>query len=196
MVMDIARRSSLRLGPVLLGLLGASIAFGACGSSKPPPTTTTTAVTTPATTIKTTAACTPALLTFTPVFGGSAAGGSYYRFNATNTGPAECVLDGYPTLTFLAPNAAGGAGSGVVVPLTVSQAGPPPARVILQPSQAAQFLLAFTEVPVNGAGCTSVASVDIKIPNQTETTPVPVSFAPCGGVIKVYAFARPGTENP
>lgn len=196
MVMGIARTSPLRFGSVLFGLLAASIALGACGSSKPATTTTTTTTPKPTTTIKTTAACTTALLTFTPVFGGSAAGGSYYRFNATNTGPSSCALEGIPTLTFFAPNAAGGAGSGAPVPLTVTQAGPAPARVILKPSQSAQFLLVFTEVPVNGAGCSSVASVNVKIPNQAESTPVPVSFSPCGGVIKVYAFALPGTENP
>lgn len=193
--MGIVRTSPLRFGSVLFGLLVASVVLGACGSSKPPATTTTT-TTKPTTTVKTTAACTTALLTFTPVFGGSAAGGSYYRFNAKNTGPSPCALDGYATLTFFAPNAAGGAASGVAVPLTVTQTGPTPARVILKPSSSAQFLLAFTEVPVNGAGCTSVASVNVEVPNQTESTPVPVSFSPCGGVIKVYAFALPGTENP
>jgi len=191
-----ARTSPLRFGQALLGLLVASFVFGACGSSKPAATTTTTSTPKPTTTIKTTAACTTALMSFSPVFGGSAAGGSYYRFNATNTGPGACALDGYPTLTFFAPNAAGGSGSGVLVALTVSNSGPTPAKVILKPTQSAQFLLVFTEVPVNGAGCTSVASVDVKLANQAGSTQVPVSFSPCGGAIKIYAFAPPGSENP
>ena len=184
------------LGRVLAGLVVASVVLGACGSSTPKASTTTTSAPRPTTTLKTTAPCTAALMTFTPVFGGSAAGGSYYRFNAKNIGPGDCSLDGYPTLVFFAPNAAGGAGSGVPVTLTVTDFGSAPATVTLKTSQSAQFLLGYSEVPVNGAGCTSVASVNVKLPSQTESTPVPVSFSPCGGVVRVYAFAAPGTENP
>jgi len=180
----------------MFGLVAASIVFGACGSSKPNVTSTTTSAPKPTTTIGATAKCTIALLTFTPVFGGSAAGGSYFRLNVTNTGPITCALDGYPTITFFAPNAAGGAGSGSAVSLTVSHSGPLPRRVTLKPAQSAQFLLVFTEVPVNGTGCTSVGSVDIQLPNQSESTPVPISFSPCGGAVKVSALSLPGTQNP
>ncbi len=189
------RKSPLQLGQVLAGLVVASVVLGACGSSNPKPSTTT-STSAPTTTVKTIAACTTALITITPVFGGSAAGGSYYRFNVTNIGPGECALDGYPALTFFSPNAAGGAGSGGPVSLTVTDSGPAPTRVVLKHSESAQFLLAYTEVPVNGAGCSTVASVDVRLPGQAASTPVPVSFSPCGGVIKVYAFAVPGTVNP
>ncbi len=190
------RTSSVRRGRILSGLVVASVVFGACGHAAPAPKTTTTTASPTTTTVKTATACTTALMAFTPVFGGSAAGGSYFRFEVKNIGPKVCSLHGYPALDFFAPNAAGGAGSGVPVTLSVTDFGAAPSTVTLNPTQSAQFLLVYTEVPVNGAGCASVASVNIKLPDQAGSTPVPVSFAPCGGVVKVYAFAAPGSQNP
>ena len=181
----------------VLGLVAGSLALAACGS--PAPTTTTTIPSSTTTTkphVTTHPACATALLQITTTFGGAAAGGSFYRFTATNTAPSTCALDGYPTLSFFAPNAAGGAGSGAPVTLSVTDAGSPATVVDLRHGQSAQFLLLYTDVPVNGAGCTTVASVDVRPPHETQSTPVPVSFSPCGGEVKVYAFAPPGSQNP
>ena len=193
-----ARFSTQRGVVVFLAVIVGSIVLSACGSTARPTTTTTTSVTT--TTIKSHVTsyprCTTALLQITPSFGGSAAGGSYYRFVATNTSPSTCSLDGYPDLSFFSPNAAGGSGSGAAVSITASTSGSLPAVVNVKHGETAQFLLVYTDVPVNGEGCTTVASVNVKPPNQSQSVPVPVSFSPCGGVVQVYAFAPPGTQNP
>lgn len=197
--MSFVRFSSQRRVIGFLSVLVGSVVLSACGSSAQPTTTTTT---TPATTttikshVTSYPSCTTALLQITPNFGGAAAGGSYYRFVATSTSPTTCSLDGYPTLSFFAPNAAGGTGSGAAVSITTTTAGNPPAVVNLKHGASAQFLLGYTDVPVNGQGCTTVASVNVEPPHQSQSTPVPVSFSPCGGVVKIYAFAPPGTQNP
>lgn len=180
------------------GVLVAAALLSACGSSTTATTTTSNPTTTtkPQPHIRNYSPCTASLLQFVPSFGGAAAGGSYYRVKVTNISPNACAVDGYPGLTFFAPNAAGGTSSGVVVPLTVTPAGPAPTKLILSHEQSAEFLLLYTDVPVNGGACTSVASMNVKPPNQTYSAPVPITFDPCGGEVKVYAFAAPGTLNP
>ena len=175
-------------------ILGALV-LAACGSPAPKTTTTTTTKLSKSH-VSSTASCTTPLLSMTAYFGGAAAGGSYYRFSAENVGPTKCSLDGYPTLAFFAPSAGGGAGSNSPVALTVNEAGPSPSTVNLASHTSAEFLMIFTDVPVDGAGCTSVASVNITPPHQTGSTPIAISFSPCGGVVKVYAFGPSGTENP
>lgn len=180
----------------ILLVVGASV-LSACGSTTPTTTTTTTKPPKPPKTHPTTvASCTTPLLSLTATFGGAAAGGSYYRFNAENVGPSKCSINGYPTLSFFAPSAAGGAGSTSPVTLTTTDTGPNPTTVTLAPHASAEFLLTFTDVPVNGAGCSTVGSVNVTPPNETGSTPVAISFSPCGGVVKVYAFGPSGTENP
>ena len=140
--------------------------------------------------------CSTALLQIKAAFGGTAAGGSYYQFSATNTSPKTCAINGYPKLAFFAPNAAGGAGAGSSVEMSVTNSGASPTTLKLKTGATAEFLMTYTDVPVNGEGCSAVGSVNVTPPHQGESLPVAISFSPCGGVVKVQPFAQPGTENP
>lgn len=169
--------------------------LSACGSSNPPSTTTTstTTTTTPKAAL---ASCQTGLLHIVSNFGGTAAGVSYYRFVATNSSPSTCTIDGYPSLAFFAPSAAGGAGSSTSVSLSITKKGSLPTKVTLKHGASSEFLLTFTDEPVDGAGCTSVGSVNVTPPNQTASIPVALSFTPCGGEVEIQPFALPGTQNP
>src|ERR1700739_2466543 len=116
---------------VVLFIVAATV-LSACGSSSTPTTSTTSGTKTTTahkTHSATPASCTTPLLSLTASFGGAAAGGSYYRFNAENTGPSSCSIDGYPSLTFFAPGAAGGAGSTTPVTLTTYVMGTAPTNM-------------------------------------------------------------------
>jgi hypothetical protein len=80
--------------------------------------------------------------------------------------------------------------------MTVTNSGASPTTLKLKTSATAEFLMTYTDVPVNGEGCSAVGSVNVTPPHQSESSPVAISFSPCGGVVKVQAFAQPGTENP
>jgi hypothetical protein len=128
--------------------------------------------------------------------GGAAAGTAFTTFNLVNRGPADCQLDGYPTLTFYGPSGAGGAGAGPKLSITAIDSGPPAHPVTLASNGAAEFILVYHEVPVGGVGCQSVASVGVALPNSTERLMTPLSVSVCGGNAEVYAFGKPGTESP
>jgi hypothetical protein len=185
-----ARRASPLLLTGALGLLSGCSLFHSSTS------TTTTLPATTATTPKTPSVCAAALLEVSATTGGSAAGSAYERFTLTNTGPTACALEGYPELSFFAPSAAGGAGAGSKIALGVDHGGPAPALEVLAPAKTSEFLLFFSDVPVGGAGCTTVASVELRPPGGTEVVTAPVTFSPCGPVVKVYPYAVPGSENP
>jgi hypothetical protein len=191
-------RSLVVAGIVLLGGIGLSACGSKSAASKSSTTTTspTTTTTSGSTTTTSPTACSAALLQFGATFGGAAAGGTYYTITATNIGPDPCSLDGYPTISFYAPSGAGGAGAGSPVSITVQDGGSPPTSVIVAPKGEADFLLVFTDVPVNGEGCASVASAEITPPGSSDASALPISFEPCGGTVKVYAFGSPGSESP
>ena len=192
-------------------IVSAVVVFGAlvlsaCGSSNPPPPSTTSSTSPPTSSTGTTASttttlaigppCTTALLNFSASFGGAAAGGNYYKFEATNTGPSACSLEGYPKVTLYGPSSGGGTAAGPELPISAVAAGPAPATVPVAPKSSAEFILLFTDVPVNGSGCSTVASVDVSPPGNTEVTAVPLSFSPCGATVRVYAFGPADSESP
>ncbi|HVB04945.1 MAG TPA: DUF4232 domain-containing protein [Acidimicrobiales bacterium] len=182
---------------------GALLGLSACSPSQPTSststsTTTTTATSTSSTTSTTLAGgptCSTGALSLSASGGGASAGSSVETFTVTNNGPATCRLDGYPSLTFFGPTAGGGAGAGAKLAITDQDAGPAPAAVTLKTNGSAEFLVIFSDVPVGG-GCTTVASVEMAPPGSSESVTAPVSFSPCGGTVKVYAFGVPGSENP
>lgn len=182
-------------------LVAVAIGAAACSSK---PSTTTTSSSTPVsstsssttTTTASAAACSASQLSLSGATGGASAGSSYETFTVTNNGPATCELNGYPTLTFFGPTAGGGAGAGPQLPLTTQQGGAAPTAVILKASDTAEFLVLYTDVPVNGAGCSTVASVQMAPPSSSQVVSAPISFMPCGATVKVYAFGAPGSESP
>ena len=115
---------------------------------------------------------------------------------ATNEGPSTCLLDGYPKLVFYGPSAGGGAGSGPALPITSADGGLHRVQCRSHMARPREFLVIFTDVPVNGGGCATVASVDVTPPGRSGAKPVPFLFSPCGGTVTVYAFGPNGTENP
>lgn len=182
-------------------VVGGSLVLSACGSSHHSTTPTTSAASSTSPPAQhhhaaTASTCRPALLQIKPTFGGAAAGGGYYRFSVTNTAPQTCTLSGYPSLAFFSPGAAGGAATGSEVAMTAADAGPKPAAIKLSTGQTGEFLLLFTDVPVNGSGCSQVASVQVTLPGTNSAVPVPISFNPCGSGVKVYPLSYPGTERP
>ncbi|HLI15892.1 MAG TPA: DUF4232 domain-containing protein [Acidimicrobiales bacterium] len=136
------------------------------------------------------------MLALTVAPGGAAAGTVYVRLDVTNEGPTTCSLDGYPSVALFGPSGASGAGAGPKLPIGTEDAGPPPQLVTLAPNGRAEFLLVAPDVPVNGAGCATVASVAVTPPGSSEALSAPLSLAPCGTAVKVYAFAPPGSESP
>jgi len=191
---------------VLVAVLGAGAALGACAStpkqtthhhhhqttptSKPKGSTGTTP------TIPGLAACSTGVLGITISAGGVAAGTSYTVFTLTNQGPTRCELDGYPSLEFFGPSGASGAGAGLRLPITGIDGGSAPVPVTLSSGGTAEFIVIANDVPVGGVGCSTVASVDVSIPGTSEALAVPVALRPCGGSVTVYAFGPPDSESP
>jgi hypothetical protein len=50
----------------------------------------------------------------------------------------------------------------------------------------ATFILSVAEVPVNGAACSTVASLQVSPPGSSESLSLPDSFQACGTDVGVY----------
>ncbi len=166
--------------------------LGACGTAKKNPPATSTTISHHVVLTD----CKAALLGVTASFGGTAAGVGYYRVLATNHAGVSCTLDGFATLRFFAPTAGGGAGSLTPVAMTVQHAGTSPKTLTIKAGAVGEFVLSYSDEPVNGTGCSTIASVEVTLPHQSSSIPVAISFSPCGGVITEQPFAYPGTQNP
>lgn len=195
-------RRFLRIG----ALVALGSALSACGSPQAATTTTTTiAVSTtvaPSTTTSTTLPpntppiCSSALLGVAISLGGASAGTSYYTVKLTNNGPSACSLNGFPQLAFFTPSAAGGAGAGALLDVMVQDAAQTPAIVSIAHGAYAEFLLFVHEVPSNGVGCTTVASIDVTPPGTKESITAPASLNICGGSVTVDPIGAAGSESP
>lgn len=182
-------------------VLIAALALAACSSPRavPPTTTTTPTVTSGSSTTSTVAlaaTCSPGVLQLSENAGGTSAGTTYDVLSVTNAGPSACSLDGYPTVTFFGASPSGGVGAGPKLTLGEDHGGPSPAPVTIKAKGTAEFLLVFSDVPVDGQGCVTVASVEVQTPGSTEAISAPATLSPCGPDVKVYPFAAPGSENP
>jgi hypothetical protein len=198
---SILRLSSAIRAPIRhrLWILGCAAALGLAACSHSPSATTTTSTAAPRTTSTTTATvadCSTGVLQVSEAAGASSAGSSYDTFTVLNDGPSTCLLDGYPSVRFYGPSPAGGAGAGPLLAIGDQQGGPTPTPVDVTAGHSAEFLMVFSDVPVDGAGCTTVASVRIQPSTSAESISLPVSFSPCGPKVEVYPFAPPGSESP
>lgn len=117
----------------------------------------------------------------------AAAGTSHLTFDLTNQGPRTCTLDGYPSVTFFGGSGAGGSGAGSKLAVRSIELGTAPRRVRLSSGTDASFVLSVSEVPVNGVGCSRVASLRVVPPGDQAAVSVPVAFQACGGTVGVFA---------
>jgi hypothetical protein len=202
------RSPRVRAAVVIAGVVLFGVLLGACSSSptavssssstsSPSGSTTTTAppTSTSSTTPSTPATCSTAVLGLSATAGGAAAGTTSETFTFTNTGPSACSLYGYPTLTFYGPSGAGGSGAGPKLKIYPVNGKDVSAPVTIAAGATAQFLVILSDVPVNGVGCTNVASVDVAPPGTTETLSLPLDLQPCGGAVTVEPVAVPGSES-
>lgn len=157
-------------------------------TSTPPPSSSTTTTSLPP-------ACATNSLALGASFGGTAAGTSYTVFTLTNHGDA-CSLEGYPTVTFYGPAAVGATGAGPRLSLTDVDSGPVATTVSVTKGGQAAFIVVYHDIPVDGVGCSTVASVGVMLAGakQPLVTSIPVSM--CGGSVEVYAIGTPGSEHP
>jgi hypothetical protein len=190
----------------LLVLVGAGVILLGCGTGSSTPTTTSssspsttstqaTTTTSPTTTTAALQACSTDVLTASAVSGGIAAGTGYEIFKLANGGPSRCYVSGYVDLAFFGPSAAGGAGTGSRINVTVSETGTTGAQVKLSAHDTASFSMRYSNEPVGGAGCDTVASAEISLPSQTQTLSFPVSLTICGSV-QIGPLGPPGTQTP
>jgi hypothetical protein len=186
-------------------LIGAGVILLGCGGGATP-TTTTTSSTTSTTQVTTTspststtlglAACSTGVLTASAASGGIAAGTGYESFTVTNGAPGSCFVKGFATLVLFGPSAAGGAGVGPRLSITVSHTAATPAQVTLKTHAASAFSMRYSNEPVGGVGCQTVASAEISPPGVAQTLSFPVSLTICGGSVQIGPFTLPGTQNP
>lgn len=186
-------------------LAGAGLCLAACSSSPSPTNSTATtthhgASTSSSSTTSSTAASTTsssagaaAACNHIKASAGSpqgAAGTSTGVVTVTNTGPAACTVDGYPTV---------GLYSGSGAPLTVTmvngvtvditpQSGAPPSVVTLAPSGSAQYAYQYSDVPTgNETSCPVSEQATTTMPGATASSPYfALNIGPCSnGTIKV-----------
>jgi hypothetical protein len=207
MTIRIRTRRSLRSSVVkVLVLVGAGVVLLGCGSGPSTTTTTTTSSTTPTTESTTTTqsttttialqACSTGVLSASAASGGIAAGTGYETFMITNGGPSPCSVKGYATLTLFGPSAAGGAGVGPRLTVTVAQSGVSAAQITLATHHVASFSMRYSNEPVGGGGCVTVASAEITLPGESETLSFPVSLTICGGSVQIGPYGPPGAQTP
>jgi len=141
-------------------------------------------------------ACSTGVLSASATSAGIAAGTGYETFMITNGGPSGCFVKGYATLTLFGPSAAGGAGVGPRLAVTVAQSGASAAQIALAAHHVASFSMRYSNEPVGGGGCETVASAEITLPGESETLSFPVSLTICGGSVQIGPFGPPGSQNP
>lgn len=139
------------------------------------------------------AACSTGVLQVAAAGVATSAGTTHLRFSLTNGGPEACSLDGYPTVVAFGPSGAGGAGAGTRLSLGDIDLGGPPQAVTVASGASAHFLLSIAAVPVNGADCVSVASLQISPPASSESLSLPDSFQACGTDLGVYPVTGSGS---
>jgi Protein of unknown function (DUF4232) len=192
----------------MLVLVGAGVFLLGCGGgSTPTTTTTTTTSSTTSTTVVTTTspsttttiglqACSTGVLSASASSGGIAAGTGYESFIVTNGAPSSCYVKGYATLELFGPSAAGGAGVGPRLSVTVAQTGAVAKQVTLGSHDSSSFSMRYSNEPVGGVGCQTVASAEVSVPGGTETLSFPVSLTICGGSVQIGPFGSPSTQTP
>lgn len=113
----------------------------------------------------------------------------------TNHGTSRCSFSGYPSLGFESA-AASGTAPASPIHLSVTHAGPPAGPVVLAPGGEAGFYIVYTDVPVNGGGCTPVGSIVVSLPGTSGSLPLTASFSACGGAVSVYALVPLASLTP
>jgi hypothetical protein len=196
------------LPPVLvkgLVVIGAGVVLLGCGGSATPTTTTSstsTSSTESTTTLPSTSttvalqACSTGVLSASAASGGIAAGTGYESFMVTNGAPNPCFVKGYATLALFGPSAGGGAGVGPRLAITVTQTGATSDQVTIRTRDSSSFSMRYSNEPVGGVGCQTVASAQISPPGDTQVLSIPVSLTICGGSVQIGPFSSPGTQTP
>lgn len=140
------------------------------------------------TTVTTATAC--QLLTAAANQTQGAAGTIVGTISLTNPGTGSCTILGYPML-FRFDSSGTPVAAIVDHGLTVNVSGPAtqaPTLVTLAPNHTAEFTYQYSDVPTGSeATCASSTTLSVTTPGmQNETTPVPLTMAPCtGGTIEV-----------
>lgn len=195
---------------LFLLIVAGAFVLASCSTSTAPPVTTTTSPgssSTTSTTAPTAASsstttttspnqCSTGVLSASATPGGSAAGTAYETVTVTNGGPTTCTVDGFVDIAFYGPSAAGGAGSGPRLDISVVDSSTQPSPVTLASKADAEFLVVYSDVPAGGVGCSTVASAEFSLPGNAEELTLPVSMTLCGGSVRVDPFGAPGSENP
>jgi hypothetical protein len=99
-------------------------------------------------------------------------------------------------VVFYGPVAAGATGSGARLSVTTVDSGPPASTVSVAKGGQAGFIVVYSDVPVDGVGCSTVASVDVTLPGATRALATMLSISVCGGSVEIYAIGKPGSEHP
>jgi hypothetical protein len=186
-----------------LGATGvAALLLAACSPSSPPATTTTT-TTSPTATTTTTTTTTPTTSTSVSVpvcASGSlrlaedlakstqGAGSEDVAYTLTNTGSTVCTLDGFPTVVLFGAPAKGSTGAGPKLAITAAHSGAGASSVTLDAGAVGAFYLVVSDVPVDGVGCSSSASITVTPPGSSVPLAVSSSLAPCGPSVGVTAI--------
>lgn len=202
----ISKRSELRIGSRASLILIAGIFLAGCGfGSSTPTTTTTTSSTTTSTTLPATSTSTPTtevarcstgVLNAAASSGGIAAGSAYESFSVTNTGPSTCAVSGFANLALFGASGASGAGAGSRFNVTVTHTTATPTTVTLATHATAAFSMRYSDEPVGGMGCDTVASAEISLPGSAESLAFPVSLTLCGGSVEIGPLGPPGSQTP
>lgn len=136
------------------------------------------------------------MLNATATSAGIAAGSAYETFSLTNGGPTSCTVEGYVNLAFFGASGAGGAGAGPRLSVTVNETGAVPATVTLASQATAEVSMRYSDVPVGGVGCDTVASADLSLAGAAETLTFPASLTLCGGSVEVGPLGPAGSQSP
>jgi len=139
--------------------------------------------------------CSTGVLTASASSGGIAAGTGYETFSVINGGPSRCFVTGYANLAFFGPSAAGGAGTGPHLSVTVNETGVTGAQVTLSTHESGSFSMRYSNEPVGGLGCVTVASAELSLPGAPETLSFPMSLTLCGGTVQIGPFGSPGPQT-
>jgi hypothetical protein len=203
-----ARRSLSSSVVKVLVLMGAGVALLGCGSGPSTTTTTTPTTSSPTSTTELTTTsqptpttvalqgCSTGVLSASAASAGIAAGTGYETFMVANGGPSACFVKGYATLTLFGPSAAGGAGVGPRLAVTVARSSVSATQITLATHHVASFSMRYSNEPVGGGGCETVASAEITLPGDTETLSFPVSLTICGGSVQIGPYGPPGAQTP
>jgi hypothetical protein len=101
-------------------------------------------------------------------------------------------VKGYVNLAFFGPSAAGGAGAGPHLSVTVAETNAASAQVTLATHDSATFSMRYSSEPVGGGGCVTVASAELGLPGGSETLSFPVTLTVCGGGVQIGPLGAPG----